>query len=240
MSAKRVTSKPDDDLTPEKVQQDRVEDYLNKGLKAAIGALPLVGSTAAEFFNFVVGDPAQERRDDFMKGLFDRIVAIEGQPQLTPENLRENEQFQATVVQAVRLASSTASADKKRLLQNAIINSALFNIDETLRQTLIQILDRISPMHVSLLTFFDNPRNFPAGVARMQQISMGSIHTAIDAALPGIMRDQIVFDQVMEDLQAWNLADTASTKAIMTSHGTLEPRIKSLGRIFLQFVTRDD
>jgi hypothetical protein len=45
----------------------RPEDILNKGLRAVVGALPVVGSALTEFLAFVIGDPAQERRDDFMK-----------------------------------------------------------------------------------------------------------------------------------------------------------------------------
>lgn len=98
----------------------RPEDQLNKGLRAGIGALPVVGSTLTEFLAFVVGDPAQERRDDFMKETLERVLDLqENFEQLESEALRLNEQFQATFIQATRLSTQTASDEKRRLLQNA-------------------------------------------------------------------------------------------------------------------------
>jgi hypothetical protein len=41
---------------------NRPEDFLNRGIKAAVGALPVVGGSLNEFLAFVIGDPAQARR----------------------------------------------------------------------------------------------------------------------------------------------------------------------------------
>jgi hypothetical protein len=35
----------------------RPEDVINKGLRAGIGVLPVIGSSLVEFLAFVVGDP---------------------------------------------------------------------------------------------------------------------------------------------------------------------------------------
>jgi hypothetical protein len=119
----------------------RAEDVLNKGIRAGIGALPVLGSSLVEFLAFVVGDPAQERRDDFMKVTLERVLELESQfDQLDKEALRSNEQFQATFIQATRLSTQAASEEKRTLLQNAILNSAILDIEENQRQ----ILDAIS------------------------------------------------------------------------------------------------
>jgi hypothetical protein len=52
---------------PDDPFSNRTEDFLNKAMKAGVGSLPVIGSALAEFFNFVVVDPAQERRDDFLR-----------------------------------------------------------------------------------------------------------------------------------------------------------------------------
>ncbi len=69
MANKRVRPPGDDPF------QDKAEDFLNKGIRAGVGALPVIGSSLTEFLAFVVGDPAQERRDDFMKTTLQRVVA---------------------------------------------------------------------------------------------------------------------------------------------------------------------
>ena len=110
---------------------NRPEDVPNKAIRAGVGALPVVGSPLLEFLAFVIGDPAQERRDDFMKETVDRVMSLESKfKALRPDALRENEQFQATFIQSVRIATTTASAAKKKLLQNAILNSAVISVSE--------------------------------------------------------------------------------------------------------------
>jgi hypothetical protein len=52
----------------------RPEDVLNKGIRAGIDALPVVGSALTAFLAFVVGNPAMERRDGFMKATPERVL----------------------------------------------------------------------------------------------------------------------------------------------------------------------
>src|SRR5260370_41152921 len=125
MANKRIRPSVDDPF------KDKAEDFLNKGIRAGVGALPVIGSSLTEFLALVVCDPAQERRDDFMKATLQRGVDLEDQfAQLSKESLRDNEQFQATFIQATRLSTQTASEEKRKLLQNAIVNSAILSIDE--------------------------------------------------------------------------------------------------------------
>ncbi|WFU34067.1 hypothetical protein QA635_06405 [Bradyrhizobium brasilense] len=217
----------------------RPEDFLNRGLKAAVGALPVVGGTLNEFLAFVIGDPAQERRDDFMKATLERVIALEvTSERLRPENLRDNEQFQATFIQAVRLATTTASADKKKLLQNAIINSAVGDVDETVRLLFVQMLDRITPMHAVLLSFFDNPRSNTAAVRKAESISLGGAFAhLIEAAFPEIHSNGELMTRMVLDLHSMGLTTTNSVQAMMTGSGLLERRSTELGRSFLAFIS---
>jgi hypothetical protein len=98
-----------------------------------------LGGPSVEFLAFVVGDPAQECRDDFMRETLQRVIELEDRfEKLDKEALRDNEQFQATFMQATRLSTQSASEEKRKLLQNAIINSAILDIDENRRLILMQ------------------------------------------------------------------------------------------------------
>ncbi|MGY4595368.1 hypothetical protein ACVWXL_003114 [Bradyrhizobium sp. GM22.5] len=131
---------------------DKPEDYLNRSLRAGVGLLPVVGAPLVEFLAFAIGDPAQERRDDFMRALFEEVTTLQTSlDAFRPENLRANEQFQATFLDAIRLAATTASADKKTLLRNAVLNSVVDGLDESLRLKLVDILGRMTPAHIRLL-----------------------------------------------------------------------------------------
>jgi hypothetical protein len=153
---------------------NKPEDFLNKAMKAGVGALPVVGGALAELFNFVVADPAQERRDDFLRETMARLVDLQAQhDELSAEALRDNEQFQATMLQAARLATATASSEKRRLLQNAVLNSAIGTVDENIRQIFLQMIESMSQHHVALLNFLDDPKASPAAVQSAKSLYMG-------------------------------------------------------------------
>jgi hypothetical protein len=87
-----------------------------------------------------------------MKETVDRVMSLEIKFEgLRADALRESEQFQATFIQSVRIATTTADATKKKILQNAILNSAILSMSETIRQIFMQNLDRITPLHAVLL-----------------------------------------------------------------------------------------
>jgi hypothetical protein len=215
------------------------EDFLNRGIKAAVGSLPVVGGPLNEFLAFVIGDPAQDRRDDFMRATLERLIKLEATAEgLRPENLRDNEQFQATFIQAVRLATTTASAEKKKLLQNAVINSAMGEVDETVRLLFVQMLDRITPMHAVLLAFLDNPRGNPAALRKVDSISLGGAFAhLIEAAFPEIHSNGELMNRVIVDLHGMGLTTTDSVQGMMTGSGLLERRSTKLGQSFLAFVS---
>lgn len=221
------------------VFDSKPEDFLNRGIKAAVGALPVVGGSLNEFLAFVIGDPAQERRDDFMKATLERLIKLEATAEsLRPENLRDNEQFHATFIQAVRLATTTASAEKKKLLQNAIINSAMGEVDETVRLLFVQMLDRITPMHAVLLAFLDNPRGNPAALRKAESISLGGAFAhLIEAAFPEIHSNAELMNRVIVDLYGMGLTTTNSVQGMTTGSGLLERRSTKLGQSFLAFVS---
>src|SRR5437868_620890 len=94
--------------------QNRPEDVVNRIIKAGVGAIPVLGGPIAEFLSFVIGDPAQERRDDFIRDIYGRVVDLEtARAEFTPENLRANESFQATFIQAAQLSMRTLQDEKR-------------------------------------------------------------------------------------------------------------------------------
>lgn len=87
-----------------------------------------------------------------MRNIFEQMTRLQASLEaFRPENLRENEQFQATFLDAVRLAATTASTDKKAMLRNAVINTVADDLDESLRLKLVDVLDRMTPAHAYLL-----------------------------------------------------------------------------------------
>jgi hypothetical protein len=219
---------------------NRPEDVLNSVTRAGVGLLPVIGSVATEFLNYVMGNPAQERRDDFIQQTYERLVELEQNfDQLDKEALKDNEQFQATFVQAARLSSQTASVEKKRLLQNAIINSAMLTIDETLRQMLMQFLDRITPTHAAVLDLFKDP-SVNEAVQKSVRHSMGDLSLIVEAALPSLRGNQAIANHIVTDLESMGLLSGASLNVMMSSSGLIAKRSTPLGDTFLTFIADPD
>jgi hypothetical protein len=216
---------------------NRPEDVVNKVTRAAIGALPVIGSGLTEFLAFVVGDPAQERRDDFMHETCERLLALEADfDQLDKESLRDNEQFQATFLQATRLSTQAASEEKRKLLQNAIINSAILAIEENHRQILMQFLERITPLHAAVLQLFDNPASNERAKARVANISMGGLSLLVEAAIPSLQGNGAIANRIVADLESMGLVNGANLNVTMSGSGLLTQRSTPLGKSFLQFI----
>jgi hypothetical protein len=160
---------------------------------------------------------------------------------LSAEALRDNEQFQVTVVQAMRISAATASGDKERILQNAIINSAIGALDENIRHVFMQMIDEITPMHAVLLRFWNNPSAYPALVERTRNMHIGgSIGPLIQLAIPDVKGQDALVSRANGDLQRLGLADTSAVNVMMTPNGMMSPRITDLGRSFLSFISDPD
>ena len=217
---------------------NRAEDFVNRGIKASVGALPVVGGSLNEFLAFVIGDPAQERRDDFMKATLERLIALEGAfNNLRPEELRTNEQFQATFIQATRLAVTTASDDKRKLLQNAILNSAIGSIDEIIRQIFMQLVERLTPLHAALLKLLDDPAANEAAKKRGSVLSMGGLGLIVQAGIPILQGSDTFAARLVADLDSSGLVEGASLNVTMTGQGLMASRTTALGRTFLHFIS---
>jgi hypothetical protein len=217
--------------------KNRAEDFLNKGTKAAISLLPGVGGPLSEFITFVIGDPAQERRDDFIRSTAERLIDLEAKhDELSREALRDNEQFQATFIQATQLANMTADAEKKKMLQNAILNSAIIEMSEVVRHIFMQNLERSTPLHARLLGLVDNFEGNPAAIASAKGMMTGSQFVIIQAAMPELVSNRELFDRATSDLRAMGLIDTDSFNVTMSGSGLLNRRSTPLGRSFLCFI----
>jgi hypothetical protein len=173
-----------------------------------------------------------------MKETVDRVMSLESKfKALRPDALRENEQFQASFIQSVRIATTTASAAKKKLLQNAILNSAVISVSEIIRQIFMQNLDRITPQHAVLLNFVDKPAGNPAAVASAKGMMMGSLASVIEKALPEMYSNKEIFDRICVDLYSMGLTTNESFGGMQSGSGLLDKRTTNLGQSFLAFIS---
>jgi len=213
------------------------EDFINRGIKAGVGSLPVVGGPIAEFIQFVIGDPAQERRDDFLRAVVERIVALEGKfDELKPEALKENEAFQATFIEAAQASLRTAHEKKKEMLRNAILNVAIGTVDETIRHMFMQFIERLTPLHIATLNLMNNPGANEKVKQRVQNVMAGGLREIVDVAIPELRDQRELADVIVADLENMKLTNGAGLNVTMTGNGMLAQRTTLLGRSLLQFI----
>lgn len=218
--------------------RNQPEDFINRGLKATVSALPVVGGAIGEFVTFVIGDPAQERRDDFMRELYAGIKKLGADnEQAKEERLRENVQFQATFIQAAQSAARTVQDEKKAMLRNAVLNMAVGTIDENVRQIFMQFIERLTPLHVALLSFLNNPIANPAAKQRASNMMAGSLSDMVRVAIPELGNNMDFANILIADLEAAKLTNGAALNVTMSGDGLLASRTTELAKSFLRFIS---
>jgi hypothetical protein len=218
--------------------KNRPEDLLNRAIKAGVGSLPVVGGPIAEFITFVIGEPAQERRDDFMRDIYGRIVDLEAShAEFKAETLRANEQFQATFIQAAQLSMRTIQEEKREMLRNAVLNSATIDIDENVRQMFMQYIERMTPLHVSLLKLMDDPGANPDAKQAASGMMAAGFDHIVKAAVPQLRHQDAIADRIALDLNDMGLLTSGNLRGTVSGTALLQRRSSNLGRSFLAFIS---
>lgn len=217
-------------------------DIAHAVAKAAIGSIPVVGSAGVELFAYVVEAPMEKRREEWMRSVGDAIAELRDRRHIDVDALRDDPAFTDTVVAATQSALRTREAEKLDALRNAVTNAATgINIDAALRQTFIRYVDELSPWHLRLLAFFENPERWAndRNIA-LPELMAGSPSHVMETALPELQGRRDVYDQWWADLAAKGLVGSGALHTMMSGPGTRAPRTTDLGLRFLRFIRRPD
>lgn len=128
-------------------------DWIHTSMKAAMSALPVVGSPAAEFFGFHVVAPASKRKDEWIRSFEERLVALESKISGLVEALPSNDAFITAALHATQVAMRSHQAEKLTALQNTVLNVAAGAAPDAGRQlTFLAWADAFTPAHMRFLT----------------------------------------------------------------------------------------
>lgn len=138
-------------------------------IKGIAGAAPAVGPALQEFLGLVLGARHQERMQTWLTELADAVTVLQQEGKARNwEDLLDDDTFIDVVLTATRAASATSRQEKLRALRTAVMTSAGPSAPgEDLERRFIDIVDRATPDHLSLLLALHDPqRTFTlAGVA---------------------------------------------------------------------------
>jgi len=223
----------------EEVSRPDSHDVGQAVVRAAVASVPVLGSAASELLNVVVTPPLEARRNEWLNRLADDVDELAAKVDgFTREGLSENDEFLAAVATAVGVATRAAQEEKRDMLRNAVLNSALGRVPEfSLQSAFIAYLDYLTPLHVRLLSIFRNPSTAlkEAGSNLEASIAMGAPSQVARELLPDVDNETLAF--VWQDLYQRQLVESDSLGGTMTKGGVVAKRSTKLGDAFLDFVS---
>jgi hypothetical protein len=152
------------DEDPNQLPQRTAGDYVHGIAKAALSAVPIVGSPAAELFALVLAPPLEKRRESWLQELYESLKRLERQESgFKMNDLANNEVFVSTTIQATQIALRTHQVEKRDALRNALLSVIRDkSLDEEKQIFFLALIDLFTVTHLELLRCFADPTTFPA------------------------------------------------------------------------------
>jgi hypothetical protein len=217
-----------------------VKDLAHTTVRAAVSAVPYVGSPALEFFNTVIVPPIVKRQQQWMEEVAEGLRKLEASGAIKMEDLQGNEAFVTAVMQASQVAQRTHQREKIDALRNAVLNTALHGApDDSLQQIFLGLVDRFTEWHLRLLALFADPpawykkqnRKFP------DYQFTSSLDQLVTDAFPELKQRRQLYDQIAKDLYDSGLMNTSGLHVMMSGSGAAVSRTTEMGLQLLKFIT---
>lgn len=143
-----------EDQLPDQIKAQAI-DYAASGAKAALGAVPFVGSLLAEVAGAIIPNQRVDRIADFAFKLLARIEELEERRVRSELN---DEEFTDLVEESLRQASRATSAERRQYLASLVANSLTSDaIEHAESKHLMRILGELNDVEVLWLRFFHAP-----------------------------------------------------------------------------------
>ncbi len=202
------------------------DDTTHTIVKAGLSGIPVVGGPVSELFSLVVIPSLEKRRDKWIESIAKALKALEEKVEgFKIENLRENDAFVSTVVQATQSAIRDHQKDKLEAFKNAVLNTTLSEkLDEDLRLMFLEFISTLTPLHLKVLAFLDQPP--------------WMTYHKFEGNFQKLTKHHSLCDTVVRDLYSRGLVDIRPTS---DSGGSVivqrERNTTDVGRAFLKFIT---
>ena len=147
--------------SPKQKREIAQSEARHKTLKIVSGLVP-VGATLYELFTAIVTPLHEQRREEWMREVAMRLDKLEKEGVVNLEDLSQNEEFNTIITRATLLALQTHQKEKKNAFKNIVTETALHitadDLDFDEMHVMLTILERLSSLHIYLLTMMDNLR----------------------------------------------------------------------------------
>lgn len=207
--------------------------------RGAVSAVPFIGGPAAELLGLVLQPALERRRGEWFEHLgraFEELRRrLDG---FDPARLATNELFITAVITASNAALRTHEAEKLDALRNAVISSGLpMSPDEHTQLMFIRLVDELTALHLRLLAYLRDPEGwFTSRGIPKPNIIAGSRASVLEAALPDLASDKVLYRQAVRELDAVGLAQDALS-GMVTEQGLYVSLTTEFGNRFLAYIT---
>jgi hypothetical protein len=145
---------------------------------------------------------------------------------------------------AIQLNGATAMASRNHkkkfdILQDATANSSVgLSLEDNLKLLFQALLDSFTPLHLRILTYFDNPSRWLKDHGIKFSAYMGGVNAGLEAGLPELRGQRNIYDSIVQDLFNRGLLTLDRTGLFVTVSGSgiLEQRTTELGKKFLKYI----
>jgi hypothetical protein len=233
------------DLTVPKLPQS---DSKQRMYQFISGAVSLVTLDAAGLFSMIMKSPLEKRREDWLELLADGLEKLQRQiAEFDIEKLSENEALVTTIAQLTYTAISTHETERRYAIRNAILNTALKQSPDDIRQKQFnRWLDELTPWHWKILPLFDDPHLTNTSLdlndnTWMQNAMLGEVAILIENTYPEMIGEVDLYVQVVADLHSRGLIANIFPEKLPGDGlivATIEssPKLTELAREFLKYI----
>lgn len=114
------------DMNLPEIPKESVGDLIHKIIRAGLGAIPIAGTGAIEFFNSIILPPITKKREAFLQDIIITLSELEKKVEdFSIDSVQTNDIFISTLIHALKIEMQTHQKEKIELLKNVIMNTAL-------------------------------------------------------------------------------------------------------------------
>ena len=201
------------------------------GAKTALSMIPGGGALVTCIWDSVKANAAKKRMDEWKQLVEDRLSGIDA----TLEEIGNNELFTSAIMRATDSALRTAESKKREYLANIVRNSLCISVEESELMMFLDLIDRNTAWHLSILNYFRDPTQ--NGRNSANNYCMGAPITLLEKAFPDLCKDKDMIQKIIKDLQNDGLVGQGDFLfATMTPKGMIAPRTTAFGNKFLRYI----
>ncbi|MGV8057786.1 MAG: hypothetical protein AB2L12_07175 [Smithellaceae bacterium] len=206
-------------------------DVIHSIVKAGISSVPIFGGAASEIFNALITPPIEKRRNEWMEEISHIIYKLENNYNVETSSLRDNPEFIDIVIKATQVALKTSNKEKKIMLRNMLLNSAIKTEKESAYQEIfITLLDEMTSAHISFLKMIDSAREW--------HITSGNGFINYGTGSP-LEKDRLLYEIVWKDFV--NLGLIESDQPFPDEEKKMiKCKVTELGSRFISFIKLPD